>query len=76
MLMHDTPRCVGPGHAVNLIGFQGASGQLGFTLVPIGIGTLLRFTSTEWLGATLAVLAVALLFTLIVRERYALRTTS
>lgn len=73
MLMHDTPRCVGPGHAVNLIGFQGAMGQLGFTLLPIGIGTLLRFYSTEWLGAVLATLAVALLLALVMRERYALR---
>ena len=75
MLMHDTPRCVGPGHAVNLIGFQGAGGQLGFTLLPIAIGTLLRLYSTEWLGAMLAVLALALLSTLVVRERYALPST-
>lgn len=69
MLMHDTPRCVGPGHAANLIGFQGASGQLGFTLLPIAMGTVLRLYSTEWLGAMLTCLALALLSLLIARER-------
>jgi hypothetical protein len=75
MLMHDTPRCVGSAHAVNLIGFQGAAGQLGFTLLPIGIGTLLRLHSTEWLGVTLVALAIALLALLGARERFALEQT-
>lgn len=70
MLMHDTPRCVGPGHAINLIGFQGAAGQLGFTLLPILIGSLLRAYSTEWLGPLLATLAVMLSGLLVLRERY------
>jgi fucose permease len=69
MLMHDTPRSVGQRHATNLIGFQGASGQLGFTLVPILIGTLLRVYSPEWLGACLVILALALLCSIGVRER-------
>jgi fucose permease len=71
MLMHDTPRCVGPRHAVNLIGFQGASGQLGFTLLPITVGVVLRAGSTEWLGTALAALAAALVALLALRERYA-----
>lgn len=74
MLMHDTPRCVGPHHAVNLIGFQGAAGQLGFTLLPIGVGTLLRAGSTEWLGALLTALALLLLALLVLRERYVARS--
>ncbi len=69
MLMHDTPRSVGPAHAVNLIGFQGASGQLGFTLLPIASGTWLRVYSTEWLGAILMLLALALLVLVAARER-------
>ena len=72
MLMHDTPRCVGPGHALNLIGFQGASGQLGFTLLPIATGTVLRVYSTEWLGPLLALLAVTLALALALREGFAL----
>jgi fucose permease len=69
MLMHDTPRCVGADHAVNLIGFQGATGQLGFTLLPIAVGSVLGASSTEWLGALLGVLAITLLTLLALRER-------
>jgi fucose permease len=76
MLMHDTPRCVGQGHAVNLIGFQGASGQLGFTLLPIGMGALMQTHTTEWLGGMLAVLAALLVALVVARERYALALPS
>jgi len=69
MLMHDTPRAVDAGHAVNLIGFQGGVGQLGFTVIPVVVGTLLRVYSTEWLGASLLTLAVTLLALLMLRER-------
>ena len=72
MLMHDTPRCVGSGHALNLIGFQSGSGQLGYTLLPILIGTLLRLYSTEWLGSLLSGLAVILIALVVLRERWAL----
>lgn len=71
MLMHDTVRCVGSGHAKNLIGFQGGFGQLGFTLLPAAVGALLQSQSTEWLGALLAGLAVTLLALLALRERFA-----
>jgi hypothetical protein len=69
MLMHDTVRCVGPGHATNLIGFQGGVGQLGFALIPAGVGAVLQAHSTEWLGGLLASLAIALLALLALRER-------
>jgi fucose permease len=69
LLMHDTARCVGSSHAMNLIGFQGGVGQLGFTLIPAGIGALLQAHSTEWLGGLLASLAIALLGLLALRER-------
>lgn len=69
MLMHDTTRCVGPGHATNLIGFQGGVGQLGFMIIPAGVGALLQARSTEWLGGLLASLAVVLLALLALRER-------
>jgi fucose permease len=69
MLMHDTPRCVGRGHAVNLIGFQGACGHLGYTLLPIAMGTVLRIRSTEWLGGMLTVLAFVMLALVAIRER-------
>lgn len=71
MLMHDTARAAGAGHAVNLIGMQGGSGQLGFTLLPIAIGALLQAYSTEWLGASLSALALLLLALLALRERFA-----
>jgi MFS family permease len=71
MLMHDTPRCVGKGHALNLIGFQAAVGNLGYTLIPIAVGTLMGLYSTEWLGPMLFGLAIALLALVAVRERYA-----
>lgn len=61
MLMHDTVRRVGTGHATNLIGFQGGVGQLGFALIPAAVGALLQAQSTEWLGALLTALAVTLL---------------
>jgi fucose permease len=73
MLMHDTPRCVGPGHAMNLIGFQGGVGQLGFTLIPVAVGALLQSQSTEWLGPLLATLAMTLVALLALRERAELR---
>jgi fucose permease len=76
MLMHDTPRSVGPGHAINLIGFQGAAGQLGFTLLPIAVGTALRVYSTEWLGGLLLALALVLFALLSVRERYVARASA
>lgn len=69
MLMHDTPRCVGVGHAVNLIGFQGGVAQLGFTIIPVAVGALLETHSTEWLGPLLATLALTLLALLVLRER-------
>jgi fucose permease len=69
MLMHDTPRVVGRGHSLNLIGFQSGSAQLGYTVVPIGIGVVLRLYSTEWLGTLLAGLSIVLLGLLVVRER-------
>ena len=61
MLMHDTVRRVGAGHATNLIGFQGGVGQLGFALIPAAVGALLQAQSTEWLGAVLTALAITLL---------------
>ena len=73
MLMHDTPRCVGKGHSVNLIGFQAGSGTLGFAIIPIVIGTLLRVYSTEWLGGLLAGLAVTLFGLIVLRERLGAR---
>jgi fucose permease len=73
MLMHDTPRCVGEGHAMNLIGFQGGVGQLGFTLIPVAVGALLQSQSTEWLGPLLATLAMTLIVLLALRERTELR---
>lgn len=75
MLMHDTPRAVGPRHAINLIGFQGGSGQAGFALVPIAVGTLLRVHSTEWLGALLVGIAVTLLALVKLREKLARTVT-
>jgi fucose permease len=75
MLMHDTPRCVGQGHALNLIGFQAGSGTLGFAVIPIIIGTLLRVYSTEWLGSLLAGLAVTFFALLFLRERLGARHT-
>jgi len=69
MLMHDTPRCVGKEHSVNLIGFQAGSGTLGFAILPIVIGTVLRLYSTEWLGSLLTGLAVTLFALLVLRER-------
>jgi fucose permease len=71
MLMHDTPRCVGESHAVNLIGVQGGAGQLGFTALPIAVGTALRASSTEWFGALLLALAIGVLALVSLRERYA-----
>lgn len=76
MLMHDTPRCVGPGHATNLIGFQGGIGQLGFTLIPVAVGALLEAHSTEWLGPLLATLAITLLALLVLREHSSRDTRS
>jgi fucose permease len=76
MLMHDTPRSVGSSHAVNLIGFQGAAGQLGFTLLPIAIGTSLRVYGAESLGVMLLALALLLVVLLSVRERQAARATA
>ena len=49
-----------------------AAGAAAVTL-PIAVGTLLRFYSTEWLGAVLTALALALLAALLMRERYALK---
>jgi fucose permease len=69
MLMHDTPRRVGPAHALNLIGFQSASGSLGYTTLPILMGTLMRRYSTEWLGAMVLVLALVLHALFAARER-------
>lgn len=69
MLMHDTPRAVGTGHAINLIGFQGGFGQLGFTLLPIAMGTVLRAISIEWLGSMLLTLSALLFVLLALRER-------
>jgi fucose permease len=71
MLMHDTPRCVGTGHATNLIGFQGGIGQLGFTIIPVAVGALLEAHSTEWLGPLLVTLAITLLGLVALRERLA-----
>jgi fucose permease len=71
MLMHDTPRLVGARHSVNLIGFQGASAQLGLTSLPILIGALLSLYSTEWLGGLLFTLALLLLALAQLRERWA-----
>ena len=72
MLMHDTPRCVGSAHAPNLIGFQTGSAGLGYAMLPIVMGTLMRAYSTEWLGSMLAGLAITMLFLLLARERHAL----
>jgi fucose permease len=70
-LMHDTPRSVGRAHALNLIGFQSGTGSLGYTLLPILMGTLMRRYSTEWLGPMVFLLALALHALLAVRERFA-----
>jgi fucose permease len=69
MLMHDTPRSVGTLHALNLIGFQTAVGTLGYTLLPILMGTVLRHTTTEWLGSMLFGLTVVLVGIVSLRER-------
>jgi fucose permease len=70
MLMHDTPRCVGPGHAANLIGIQSALANLGMTVLPALLGTIMRFGGTEWLGPMLAGLALTQVSLLAVRERF------
>ena len=69
MLMHDTPRSVGTLHALNLIGFQTAVGTLGYTLLPIAMGTVLRLTTTEWLGSMLLGLTLVLVGIVFLRER-------
>lgn len=69
LVMHDTPRVIGAYHAINLIGFQGGAGQLGYTLIPIGVGALLQAHSTRWLGALLTVLAATLVVLLGFRAR-------
>jgi hypothetical protein len=69
MLMHDTPRSVGTLHALNLIGFQTAVGTLGYTLLPIIMGTVLRLTTTEWLGSMLVGLTLMLVGIVSIRER-------
>jgi fucose permease len=71
MLTHDTPRCVGQDHALNLIGLQMGSGVVGYTILPIVIGTVMRVHSTDWLGSMLTVLAVSMLALLVVRDRLA-----
>jgi fucose permease len=73
MLMHDTPRCVGKGHSLNLIGFQAGSAALGNAIIPIAVGTVLRVYSTEWLGGLLLGLALILLALLGLRERVGVR---
>ncbi len=68
MLTHDTPRSVGQAHALNLIGLQTGSGNLGYTILPILLGTLMRIYSTEWLGSLVAGLAVVMVLLVRVRE--------
>lgn len=70
MMMHDTPRCVGRGHALNLIGFQSAIANLGISVLPGLMGTALRFVSVELLGPLLLGCALALLAALTLRERW------
>lgn len=69
MMMHDTARCVGRGHALNLIGFQSALANLGLSVLPSMIGTVMRFAGTEWLGALLLTGAIVLTLALAARER-------
>jgi fucose permease len=69
MLMHDTPRSVGTPHALNLIGFQAATGALGYTLLPIVMGTVMRLHTTEWLGSMLFGLTLVLVGVVSLRER-------
>ncbi len=69
MLMHDTPRCVGRAHSMNLIGMQSGAGSLGCAVVPSCVGTALRFGSAEWLGGMLLTLACATFGLLMIRER-------
>ncbi|MGC4089982.1 MAG: MFS transporter [Polyangiaceae bacterium] len=76
MLMHDTPRCVGRGHALNLIGIQSGSGGLGYALLPVLMGALMRRYSTEWLGFMVTALALALLALLALRECSAVDATA
>ena len=47
----------------------GLAGQLGFALIPAGVGAMLQAHSTEWLGGLLATLALILLALLALRER-------
>ena len=67
--MHDTPRSVGTLHAPNLVGFQTAVGTLGYTLLPIAMGTVLRLTTTEWLGSMLVGLTLVLVGIVFLRDR-------
>jgi fucose permease len=73
MLMHDTPRCVGRGHALNLIGFQSGAGALGCAILPSIMGTVMRFGSAEWLGSMLVGLSVTMFILVMLRERHACR---
>lgn len=70
MLVYDTPRAVGHGHALNLTGFQMGCGNLGNTLLPIALGTFMRVYSIEWLGSMLLALALGMVLLLTARERY------
>lgn len=59
-LMHSTPECVGAAHAKNLIGVQAAAANLGLTVMPGLLGTLLRLTDVRWLGPCLVMLGAFL----------------
>jgi fucose permease len=68
-LMHDTPNCVGREHSANLIGYQSGAANLGLTLIPGIIGTIMKHSSLEFLGPLLLIPAVALFILFLVRER-------
>jgi len=69
-MMHDTPACIGPSHAVNLIGLQAAAANIGLTMVPGILGTCMKHSTLEYLGPSLVFMALALLFMINLREKH------
>ncbi|MEV0430728.1 MFS transporter [Micromonospora sp. NPDC050495] len=71
LLTLTTAERVGPAHADRTIGLQMGAAGVGAALVPAGVGVLLARTSVVLLGATLVLLAVALLALHVVSTRRA-----
>jgi len=69
-MMHDTPACIGRSHAVNLIGLQAAAANIGLTMVPGILGTCMKHSSLEYLGPSLVLMALALLYMVNLREKH------